>query len=219
MTEYVLMPGAHYQDICDAVREKTGGEALLRSGELAEAVRSISGDGNDAFWEAYQQGGQRVNYYQRFVQDSWNDETFHPKYPITCRGGATNGRSVFYNSRMTCISMPIIITGIPAREMFYQCIELETISRLVLDGVTDCTGMFTGCAKLKNLHIEGSIDVDFSVSVTAVLTDESVQKVLGCLAQLPEGTSHTLTLHNAVGSRLTDAQKAAVTAKHRELVY
>jgi hypothetical protein len=79
--------------------------------------------------------------------------------------------------------------------------------------------MFSGCSQLRELNMEGSIGVDISISATAVLTDESVQKVLGCLAQLPEGTSHTLTLHNAVGSRLTDAQKADVTAKHWELVY
>lgn len=220
MTDYVLMPGAHYQDICQAVREKTGKEALLRSGELADEIRGMTGgDFYDAFWDAYQQGGKRVNYYQRFIQDGWNDETFQPKYPITCKGSSSYGLSVFYNSRMTRISVPIIITGVSAKEMFNQCTKLVTIDRLVMDGVTDCTTMFSGCSLLQNLNIEGSIDVNLSLSATAVLTDLSVQKVLNCLAQLPEGTTRTLTLHNAVGSRLSEEQKAAVTAKNWELVY
>lgn len=220
MTDYVLMPGTHYQDICQAVREKTGKEALLRSGELADEIRGMTGgDFYDAFWDAYQQGGKRDNYFQRFIQDGWNDETFQPKYPITCKGSSSYGRSVFYNSRMTRIPVPIIITGVSAKEMFNQCTKLVTIDRLVMDGVTDCATMFSGCSLLQNLNIEGSVDVNLSLSATAVLTEESVQKVINCLAVLPEGTTRTLTLHNAVGSRLTDEQKATVTAKNWELVY
>lgn len=220
MTDYVLMPGSHYQDICQAVREKTGKEALLRSGELADEIRGMAaGDFYDTFWDAYQQNGERKNYYLMFSQTGWNETTFCPKYPIVCKDGSANGCSVFYNSRMTRIAVPVSVIGTSAKEMFNQCTKLVTIDRLVMDGVTDCTTMFSGCSLLQNLNIEGSIDVNLSLSATAVLTEESVQKVLNCLAQLPEGTTRTLTLHNAVGSRLSEEQKAAVTAKNWELVY
>lgn len=43
LTDIVLMPGADYQAICDAVRAMTGWTALLKSGELAAAIRGISG--------------------------------------------------------------------------------------------------------------------------------------------------------------------------------
>lgn len=43
LTEVVRMPGADYQAICDAVRAKTGGTELLKSGEVAEQILSISG--------------------------------------------------------------------------------------------------------------------------------------------------------------------------------
>lgn len=42
LTEIVVMPGADYQAICDSVRGKTGGTALLKSGEVAPAIDEIA---------------------------------------------------------------------------------------------------------------------------------------------------------------------------------
>ncbi len=58
MTDMVMMPGANYQAICDAVREKTGGTALLKSGELAALIGGISG-GEEAV-EVPSLNGRRV---------------------------------------------------------------------------------------------------------------------------------------------------------------
>lgn len=44
LTNVVIMPGADYKAICNAVREKTGKTILLKSGEVAAAIRSISGN-------------------------------------------------------------------------------------------------------------------------------------------------------------------------------
>ena len=41
LTEMVVMPGADYRAICDSVRAKTGGTALLKSGEVAPAIDGI----------------------------------------------------------------------------------------------------------------------------------------------------------------------------------
>lgn len=46
MTDMVIMPGSHYQAICDAVRAKTGGTAVLKSGDLAAEIAGIAGGGN-----------------------------------------------------------------------------------------------------------------------------------------------------------------------------
>ena len=45
LTEMVIMPGADYQDIVDATREKTGGTDLLKSGEVGAAIRGIKAGG------------------------------------------------------------------------------------------------------------------------------------------------------------------------------
>ena len=43
LTDEVLMPGADYQAICNAVRALTGGEVSLKSGDIAPALEGISG--------------------------------------------------------------------------------------------------------------------------------------------------------------------------------
>lgn len=43
LTDMVIMPGADYLDACNAIREKTGSSAAIKSGELGSKIRSISG--------------------------------------------------------------------------------------------------------------------------------------------------------------------------------
>lgn len=45
MADYVRVPAADWQDICDSVREKIGGEDGLLSGEVAPAVRGVESGG------------------------------------------------------------------------------------------------------------------------------------------------------------------------------
>lgn len=42
LTEMVLMPGADYKAACDAIREKTETTDLIKSGQMADAIRSIA---------------------------------------------------------------------------------------------------------------------------------------------------------------------------------
>ncbi len=219
MSDCVLMPAVHFQDICNAVREKSGKQAPLCSGDVAEEIRNLPSGANDAFWDAYQQNGNRVNYYQRFMHDGWNDETFQPKYAITCRDSSTSGCSVFYNARMTTIPVPVIVSGVSAKEMFSQCTKLETISRLVMDNVTETSGMFTGCARLRELNVEGRISTNLSLAAAENLSEESAEKVVLCLRDMSGIGERTLTLHNAVGNRMSPDMKALATIKNWILVY
>ena len=45
LTEYVIMPGSDYQNICNSIRSKTGGADLLKSGEVSAAIDSIQASG------------------------------------------------------------------------------------------------------------------------------------------------------------------------------
>lgn len=40
----------------------------------------------DAFWDAYQENGNRTDYQMAFAGMGWNDETFQPKYDIKPKG-------------------------------------------------------------------------------------------------------------------------------------
>lgn len=72
LTNYVLMPGADYKGICDAVRAKTGKTDPIKSGELASDIAGITGGGGSmegvhtvTFMSEY---GSTV-LYERYVAD------------------------------------------------------------------------------------------------------------------------------------------------------
>lgn len=47
LTDIVMMPGADYQDICDAIREKNGQTAKIKSGEAGDLIRAIETGGGE----------------------------------------------------------------------------------------------------------------------------------------------------------------------------
>lgn len=53
----------------------------------------------------------------------------------------------------------------------------------------------------------------------AALTNEGIQAVIDGLADLTGQTAQTLSLNNSVGKKLTDEQKATITAKNWTLAY
>lgn len=177
----------------------------------------------DSFWDTYQSNGNRINYMRAFAEAYWKDVIFKPKYPITCAMTQSyhtrNAESVFQASDITHIDTPITVTGLTMTAFFSGCDVLETISSLTLNDVAGFVNTFTTCKKLKNITIGGSIDVNISFSDCSLLTDASVQSIIDHLKDLTGATAQKLTFHNTVGSKLTDAQKAAITAKNWTLVY
>lgn len=54
LTDIVMMPGADYQDICDAIREKNGQTAKIKSGNAGSLIRAIqTGGGEDALSQIF----------------------------------------------------------------------------------------------------------------------------------------------------------------------
>lgn len=99
-----------------------------------------------------------------------------------------------------------------------SCYALRSIT-----GALDMTGngssnMWQACYALENISfVPGTIGASLTFKNSSLLTDASIQSVIDGLAEVE--TEQTLTLHAAVGGKLTDAQKAAVTAKNWTLVY
>ena len=64
--------------------------------QIAENIPKVYEAGKnaayDAFWDAYQQNGERVNYHTGFAGRGWNEHTFRPKYDIK----PTNAYMMFY---------------------------------------------------------------------------------------------------------------------------
>lgn len=175
--------------------------------------------GYDHFWDIYQNYGNRKNYRYAFYSNRWNDEIYKPKYPIVCNADSVAGSTIFDNARITDTLVPITIENGVADNAFVRCATLVTIHKLIVNNVSRFTNTFAACSALENITIEGSIDVNFSISATAVLTNDSVQSIMDHLKDLTGLDTQTLTLHQTVGEKLTEEQKAVITAKNWTLVY
>lgn len=65
----------------------------------------------DAFWDAYQDNGNRLNYQYSFCAMGWNDNTFKPKYDLTLGKGYT-GTLMFWECYVTDLAETLEKQGI-----------------------------------------------------------------------------------------------------------
>lgn len=177
----------------------------------------------DRFWNGQQDNGTRANYYYAYAYAGWNDISFNPKYDIVCDGSDANGENMFYqNYSITRVPVEIVIRGASARQIFYRCTSLRSVKKLVLDGVTDFRNMFTNCTSLEHIILDGGengIGTSFGLQQSPYLDEESRASIVGSLADMTGKDQQTLTLHATAGGKLTEAQKATITAKNWKLVY
>lgn len=72
--------------IGNAIREKTGKTDLLTLDQMPEEIKSIetgSEDSfHDAFWDVWQDNGQRKDYAAAFQNAYWTEKNFYPKYDL-----------------------------------------------------------------------------------------------------------------------------------------
>lgn len=134
-------------------------------------------------------------------------------------GKAYDGQNSIYNCQsMEELVFPDGINVNPANYFCTGCSALRSIT-----GALDMTGntssnMWQGCNALENISfVPGTIGASLTFRNSSLLTDASIQSVIDGLAEVE--TEQTLTLHAAVGGKLTDAQKATITAKNWTLVY
>ena len=108
---------------------------------------------------------------------------------------------------------------------FDYCQALETIDGEPLDfssakNADEISYMFNQCVALTNIRVvANSIKFNISFSHSSKLSTDTIQSIIDGLADLTDGTAQTLTLHATVGGKLTDEQKATITAKNWTLVY
>ena len=198
----------------------------------------------DAFWDAYQQNGERTDYSMLFSGAGWTAETFKPKYLIR-PGGAGNHYMMFARtgvevldetildtSQCTAFSMSFynssrlksITIDIKSLKAFADVFNfggaLETVALKNVPETCNFTGGFSGCNKLTNFTVTGTIGgTAFNLSSCSMLTDASVQCIIDHLKDRTGTTAATLTFHATVGGKLTQAQKDAISAKNWTLVY
>lgn len=97
---------------------------------------------------------------------------------------------------------------------------IEILGEVDLSGVTD---FYLAFNQIKNLvrftPKPNSINLSISFAQSPDLDDVSIQAIVDGLADLTGQTEQTLTVHKTVGEKLTDEQKATITAKNWTLAY
>lgn len=195
-----------------------------------------------AIWDGIQENGNRTDYSAAFRGKGWTDENFSPKYPMQPTSAermfegtgisdftkdgivldfskCTWGRWAFTQTKNTEIKLPTIDLSnlVASSETFvnYWGKELS----LITNEKFDFTSSFAGCKYLENLTINGVIHCSINLNDSSLLSAESIQGVIDCLKDLTGATAQTLTFHKDVGAKLTETQKATITAKNWTLVY
>ena len=204
----------------------------------------------DKFWDAFQQNGERTNYYYAFVGGNyygeligggWTDETFKPKYDMQpsiasrmfCDSAITDivaslerqGVTIDFSKTKSfndCLN-GAISTTFPKIDMssaanFHQgfrgASKLKSAHLVNIKQTQHFYTAFESCADLENIILEGVVENGLDFHWSPKLTNESVQSIIGVLADLTDKTALTLTLHADVKANLTEEQIAQITSKN-----
>ena len=136
--------------------------------------------------------------------------------------GATGISNMFSYSSALCNIPTIDCTGLTAESwnVFSNMWGANTtIEKLIVNDTVTYSNWFLNTTGLVEIRFEGVIGHDIAFESASKLSTESVQSIIDHLKNLTGKTSQTLTFHADVGGKLTDTQKATITAKNWTLVY
>lgn len=105
---------------------------------------------------------------------------------------------------------------------FYYERALKVIDGYPLDlsSATSIVNIFEGCTSLEEVRfVPNSIKLNFKIDNATKLSDKTIQSIIEGLADLTGSETRTLTVNKAIGAKLTEEQKAIITAKNWTLVY
>lgn len=115
----------------------------------------------DSFWDAFQENGNRTNYYNAFNSAYWNHITFKPTHDLKPVGDARNMFATFGNMstypKMTKIledAGVILDTSLVtnARQMFYAC-RVSDLPPLDFSSATDLYSLFYDSWRIETIEI------------------------------------------------------------------
>lgn len=199
----------------------------------------------DAFWDAYQQNGNRTDYANAFSGRGWTKETFKPKYDIIVTntymlfrycgikdlGEALKSAGVRLVIQQNQLSLTFnstlleVIDGVEFTTTFTSISQAFNYNSYLREirvpiPVMETTGVdgFNNCNALEEVRFIGTIGKALDVHWSKNLSNASVQNIIDCLQDLTGTTAQKLTLNTAVVANMTETQKTAVSAKNWTLV-
>lgn len=144
----------------------------------------------DAFWDAFQQNGNRTNYTYAFAT-AWTDEIYNPKYPIKL----VMGNGIFNESKITDVKVPLDFTTYHTNQVniFSWAYYIKTIPLIKVIEDTRYNSWFTYCDALENITFEGSIANDISFDRSTKLSADSIRSIIEHLSDTASGKTLTLS--------------------------
>lgn len=188
-------------------------------------------------------------YYAQTLADIFYPAVFPENYECVIRLQKSVGCSRAFMNAQNLKSVKLIADNTEGTVNMNQIIRDTTTEILDLTEYcrkpTDLRYAFLGATKLKSIlgaldcsectnfnlwmsnataledieFVPGTIKISLSFSVCSKLTDASLNSIIDGLADLTGQTAQTLTLRTGTDARLTEAQKASVTAKNWNLAY
>lgn len=216
----------HYKAIADVLRSYTEPDNTFTPSEMpnaiVEAVDKSEEAGRkseyDAFWDSYQDYGNRTDCSNLFSGPGWNDETFKPKYDIST---IQIGYMFFARSKISdFISiLPKFEIKNSSQYAFYQCKSvthlgeitlndemygtfqgcelLKTIDKLIINWAntkgTNHNSTFNQCSELRNIVIEGEFRGNVSFQYSKKLTKASITSIVNAISNEVSGKTLTLS--------------------------
>lgn len=227
-------------DIKSAIENKgvTVGDGTIDT--YAEKIGEISGGlekyatqicfNNDDSWatEDTVLNLDNVTILQNFLNGMINKIIKH--LTVNCTKSIINATRSFYPSAATASKN--VMERITLNADFSSCTNVQQMFAYMPNlKIIDGTPINLSSAVYQNNFTENllsleyirfaanSIKLNITFRKSEKLTTESVQSIIDGLADLTGSSAQTLTLHATVGGKLTETQKATITAKNWTLVY
>ncbi|MBQ7088514.1 MAG: hypothetical protein IJN04_02620 [Clostridia bacterium] len=175
---------------------------------FAEGKEQGEKDAYDAFWDTYQDNGNRTHYSYAFAGRGWQDEVFKPKYPLT---NITAADSMFSNNMyLDYMDYDLDLSNCSSNTyLFNSATSLKRVKSIKFNNSGKNTYVFASCGALRDVTIKGTIAFDISFSASKDLTLESLTSIINAY----EAGAYTLTLHANAKARLTDELKQIAADK------
>lgn len=146
----------------------------------------------DAFWDGYQERGNRTQYAYAFYL--WPDEAYNPKYPIKLY--TNNAYAMFTYSKIKDTRVDIDISqSSNTTQIFSMNESLVTIRKLIVSEKTILGGnnLFYYCKALENVVFEGVIGSNVDLQWPTKLTKASITNIINTLSTTKSGLTVTLS--------------------------
>jgi hypothetical protein len=144
------------------------------------------------------------------------------KVIIYCRTDKTYGSSQpFYpNDSIETVLFPNGVKLSSANYFATNCTQLVSVfGAMDITGITS-DNLFTGCINLVDVEfVPLTITGNKNFAKSSKLSDASIQSIVDGYVDMTGQTSPTLTVHPTVGEKMTEEQKATLTAKNVTLAY